>query len=87
MKRLTEREIIYYLEHRSGGSDQVKIPIGDDAALIYFDNPRVTICKDVSVEGTHFLKNTDPFYVARRSVLVNISDLGNAKGLNRFAYL
>lgn len=87
MKRLTEREIIYYLEHRRGGSDQVKIPIGDDAALIYFDNPRVTICKDVSVEGTHFLKNTDPFYVARRSVLVNISDLAAMASMPKYLLL
>lgn len=75
MKRLTESEIIYHLKHGRGDSDQVEIPIGDDAALINFNNPRVMICKDVSVEGVHFLKNTDPFYIARRSVLVNVSDL------------
>lgn len=87
MRKVTESEIIHYLKFGRLNPKQVVIPIGDDAALLELDNTRVVICKDISVEGTHFLRNTDPFNIARRSVLVNVSDLAAMAAIPKYILL
>ncbi|WP_070970841.1 thiamine-phosphate kinase [Vibrio sonorensis] len=54
----------------------VLLAAGDDCAIVQApDNLAIAISTDTLVEGTHFLKNADPAWVAHKALASNISDL------------
>lgn len=59
--------------------------IGDDTATL--PAGRLVVTVDSQVEGTHFQPGTDPRLVARRLVLVNLSDLAAAGAQPKAAVL
>ncbi len=65
-----EDEIIELLK-RKFPPGKVRVGIGDDAAV--FED--LVFTADMLVEGTHFLREHPPFFLGRKSVNVNLSDL------------
>lgn len=62
--------------------------IGDDCALITLpDNTDCAISTDTYAEGTHFLKDTPPYYVGYKALAVNVSDLAACGATPQFASL
>lgn len=50
--------------------------IGDDAALIKPSNDcQLVVSADLSVVGTHFLKNAEPYDIGWKALAVNLSDM------------
>ena len=50
--------------------------IGDDAALINFDQKEIVISKDILVEGVHFDLSYMPLkHLGYKSIVVNVSDI------------
>ena len=50
--------------------------IGDDAAVLNFDNQEVVISKDMLVEGVHFDLSYMPLkHLGYKSIVVNVSDI------------
>ncbi|MCD8339215.1 MAG: AIR synthase related protein, partial [Burkholderiales bacterium] len=52
--------------------------IGDDCAFLDIGNIRLAITTDMEALGTHFLDDADPYYVGRKTLAVNLSDLAAA---------
>lgn len=48
--------------------------IGDDAAVLRYAGPLAATC-DVLTEGTHFKRGANPYYLGRKALAVNLSDL------------
>ena len=56
--------------------ESIDLGIGDDAALIQIpDANNLSISTDVLVEGVHFPTSANPSQIAKRALLVNLSDL------------
>lgn len=75
---LGEFELIgkYFSGHDK--SDAVTLGIGDDCALLRVPHgSELAITTDTQIEGIHFFKNTDPFLLGYKSLLVNLSDLAS----------
>ena len=53
-------------------------------AFIYRNNTVIT--KDIIIEGVHFLENTEAYYVAKKAIRVNLSDIA-AMGASPYGYL
>jgi len=62
----------------------VIIPPGDDCA-VFESKKKIVTSVDASVEGIHFLKNTNPQDIAYRSIAVAISDIA-AMGCKPLAF-
>lgn len=60
----------------SGPTRHTVLGIGDDAALLSC-NPanRLAVSTDTLVSGTHFLPETDPYLLGRKTLAVNLSDM------------
>lgn len=55
---------------------QVDLGIGDDAALVSVrPGYQLAISADMSVAGTHFFADVDPFVIGWKSMAVNVSDM------------
>lgn len=52
--------------------------VGDDCAFLEIGSTRIAVTADMMSIGTHFLENADPFYVGRKVLAVNLSDLAAA---------
>ncbi len=61
--------------------------IGDDCAIIGFDNQELLVTVDTMVEGVHFLSGTNPMLLGRKAVSVNISDIAAMGGVPRWMFL
>lgn len=75
---LGEFELIgrYFSGHDK--SDAVSLGVGDDCALLNVpQGSELAITTDTQIEGIHFFKNTDPFLLGYKSLLVNLSDLAS----------
>ena len=85
----TESEIISRIRRRSHSSGDVRIGIGDDAAVL--KNTRETdllACCDLMVEGVHFrLDWTTPRLLGRKALAVNLSDIAAMGGVPKFAMI
>jgi thiamine-monophosphate kinase len=65
-----------YFKRYSNLSEQIKIGIGDDAAVIRpLPECDTAICIDTLVEGVHFPRNTLPYDIGWKALAVNLSDL------------
>ena len=57
-------------------SPNTDLGIGDDAALIQVsDGHQLAVSSDMSVSGTHFFHDADPYDIGWKSLAVNISDM------------
>ncbi len=73
---LGEFELIkkYFCQNDRGTG--IELGIGDDCALLNIPKGKtLAITTDTQIEGIHFFKNTSPYYVGYKSLLVNLSDL------------
>ncbi len=58
------------------GVPEVALGIGDDCALLELaPHCRLAMSMDLLQEGVHFLADSDPYSLGKRSLLVNLSDL------------
>jgi len=60
--------------------DDVRIGIGDDAALVSYDGIEVLLTTDVLVENVHFTNEIPPHSIGYKSIAVNISDIAAMGG-------
>ena len=85
---MNEFELIERHFRRSPRSADVRVGIGDDAAVIA---PRAgmdyAISVDMLVEGRHFVAGTDPERLGHKTLAVNLSDLAAMGAQPRFALL
>ncbi len=67
----------YFAQADLGFTTQnIALGIGDDCALLSLPvNSEMAISTDMLLEGVHFPATADPFLLAQRSLLVNLSDL------------
>lgn len=73
---ISEFELIkkYFTSNDRG--EGISLGIGDDCALISIPSEyELAITTDTQNEGIHFFKNTSPFLLGYKSLLVNVSDL------------
>jgi thiamine-monophosphate kinase len=89
LSRLAELDLIAAIRREFGGEGgSVTVGIGDDAAVIRAGRDTLLLTTDLLVEGTHFLRPIQaPFYLGRKSLNVNISDIAAMGGRPRFALL
>jgi thiamine-monophosphate kinase len=74
-----------YFTHPSNHTD---VGIGDDAALISVSpGQQLAISTDMSVVGTHFFEDTDPFNIGWKTLAVNISDMAAMGATPKWATL
>lgn len=52
--------------------------VGDDCAFLDIGDSRIAVSTDMLALGTHFLEGTSPYYVGRKVLAVNLSDLAAA---------
>ena len=86
---LRERDLIAAIRRGfpAKGSGVV-LGIGDDAAVIRSQGPRSVVTTDLVVEDVHFTAtHHPPFYLGRKSLNVNLSDIAAMGGIPRFALL
>lgn len=74
---MTEFELISrYFAAQSFTRDDVRLGIGDDAALVRVAaDSETAITTDVLVAGVHFFEDADPSAVGHKALAVNLSDL------------
>lgn len=53
----------------------VKVPVGDDGAVLEIGGDRIVVVADAIAEGAHFEPGTAPELVGRKALAVNLSDL------------
>lgn len=89
LQRLTELDLIAAIRRDFDGEGKgVTVGIGDDAAVIPAGREPFVLTTDLLVEGTHFLRAIQPpFYLGRKSLNINISDVAAMGSRPRFALL
>lgn len=71
-----EQSFVGWAKVRCGSLPQVKLGIGDDAAVLAGDGSDTIVTTDCLLDGVHFrLGEVQPRQIGRKSVLVNLSDL------------
>ncbi len=71
---------------QQGLDESVSLGIGDDCALLNLrENNHLAISTDMLVEGRHFLAGSDPHWLGRKCLAVNLSDLA-AMGAKPIAF-
>ncbi|HJZ66989.1 MAG TPA: thiamine-phosphate kinase, partial [Blastocatellia bacterium] len=85
----SESEIISRVRKRARVSDDVRLGIGDDAAVIKGAGGKDLIaCCDLMVEGVHFRAEwTPPRLLGRKALAVNLSDVAAMGGVPRYAMM
>jgi len=80
--------ISQYFNRQSTSRDDVKLGIGDDAAVLELaTNEQLVVTTDTLVEGVHFPKATEPFDIGYKLMAVNLSDLAAMGAEPRWASL
>ena len=74
---MAEFDLIEAIRVRCTGSrDDVRLGIGDDAALVAVPlGQDLAVCTDTLVAGVHFPRETAPFDIGWKALAVNLSDL------------
>ncbi len=73
-----ELEFVNWLrEHNQAPLDsRLQVGIGDDAAVLQLNDPRLVVSKDLLVDGVHFLASEHtPEQIGQKALAVNLSDL------------
>ena len=85
---MNEFALINRYFRRSPRGDSVRIGVGDDAAVVGpTPGMELVFSVDMLVEGRHFLRNTDPHRLGRKTLAVNLSDLAAMGATPRYALL
>lgn len=82
-----ESEIIAQLRKRAGAREDVRLGIGDDAAVIKGTGGRdLIVCCDLMVEGVHFRREwSPPDLLGRKALAITLSDVAAIGGVPKFA--
>ena len=82
-----ELEIISRLRKRARASPQVRVGIGDDAAVIGTEGAKdLLACCDLMVEGVHFRREWATWrLIGRKALAVTLSDIAAMGGTARYA--
>lgn len=85
----SEESFIYYLQSQFLFKNQAVVGIGDDCAVMPFnDQFSYLITTDALVEGVHFLNHQiSPLDLGYKSVAVNVSDISAMGGEPKFLFL
>ena len=68
--------------------NQIVLSIGDDAACIEIpSNQQIVISTDTLVADVHFFQHWDPYHIAYKAVMVNISDIAAMAAMPRWVSL
>ncbi len=82
----SEDIVIDFLKKRIPRQKGVYRGIGDDAAVMNFDNKNYLLYTcDMIVEGTHFKKNTNPEMIGHKALAVSLSDIAAMGGVAKYA--
>jgi len=86
---LQERELILAIRKEfSRFSKDLVLGIGDDAAVIKAGRKYLLLTKDLLVEDFHFILGLHPpYFLGRKSLSVNLSDIAAMGGVPRYALL
>jgi len=89
LKFLNESELIAALRKDfSEKTSDLILGIGDDAAVIRVGGRQLIVTKDLLVENYHFLTSLyPPYYLGRKSLSVNLSDIAAMGGKPKYALL
>ena len=83
---MNEFEIIERFFKGVSASDvNVLCGIGDDAAVVRFEEGEYALSTDTLIEGTHFPASIDPEDLGYRSAAVTLSDLAAVGAAPKFA--
>jgi thiamine-monophosphate kinase len=84
-----ESEIISRIKKRARAHDQVRVGIGDDAAVINTGGEMDLIaCSDLMVEGVHFrCEWGEPRLIGHKALAVTLSDVAAMGGAAKFAMI
>lgn len=71
-----ELDFIDWLTERLPPSPQLRIGVGDDAALVALQRPELVATADLLIDGVHFVTaEHSPGRIGRKALAVNLSDL------------
>jgi thiamine-monophosphate kinase len=70
----SEQELIDKIRRRFPAAPDVRVGIGDDAAVIERDQP-IVITTDLLIEGVDFPSGTSARFIGRKALAANLSDL------------
>ena len=89
LHQLGEREVIRRLAKLLPGRDDVRVGVGDDAAVVKGKGGRqdFLLASDSVVEGTHFLQDTPPEQIGRKAVGRVLSDFAAMGGAPLWALI
>jgi len=84
-----EHEIISRLRQRARAGPQVRVGIGDDAAVIATDGAKdLLTCCDLMIAGVHFRRDwAAPRLIGRKALAVTLSDIAAMGGTPRYAMI
>jgi thiamine-monophosphate kinase len=89
LRSLRERELISAVRKEfSGKKKNLILGIGDDAAVIRSASKSLLLTTDLLIEDIHFIASLHPpYYLGRKALNVNLSDIAAMGGRPRFALL
>lgn len=89
LRSLHERELIAAIRREfSKRSGDLLLGIGDDAAIIKAGRKPLLLTTDLLIENVHFIAAVHPpYYLGRKAINVNLSDIAAMGGVPRFALL
>lgn len=89
LRETGEREMIRRMARLLPGREDVRVGIGDDAAVVALEGegPDLLLTSDAVIEHTHFLPDTDPEQVGRKAMGRVLSDLAAMGGEPLWALL
>jgi len=89
LRSLRERELISAIRKDfSGKRGDIILGIGDDAAVIRSASKFLLLTTDLLIEDVHFIASLHPpYYLGRKALNVNLSDIAAMGGIPKFALL
>lgn len=85
---MNELEIIEQLTRQCPSNESVLVGIGDDAAVLRPSSHEQLVCKDMLMDGVHFLtREHSPEAIGRKALAVNLSDIAAMGGQPLSAYI
>jgi thiamine-monophosphate kinase len=84
---VSEQAFLDWVRKTAGRSTELRVPIGDDAAVIRWDGRwDLVVTTDAIAEGSHFLAGDPPGLVGRKALAVSLSDIAAMGAEPRFAF-
>ncbi len=74
---LGEERLIEFFKQNNRYHNKVLVGIGDDAAVVRIGKSTITYSCDMFVEGTHFLRKDDSFFLGAKAITACVSDLSS----------